>query len=81
MRRIELIKICLHRIVDNCDSRDVYKLLFYLQDINFTYGYAVATLQAFEDSEIGICTDQEISVIMRNGDYDSLFEKWLSEEV
>lgn len=59
----------------------MFKLLFYLQDLDITYGYAVATLQAFEESKIGVRTNQEVLYIMRNGEYDRLFEEWLAEDL
>ncbi|MCR5429643.1 MAG: hypothetical protein K6E58_00220 [Eubacterium sp.] len=81
MQRIELIKMHLHKIVDNCDRKDIFKLLFYLQGLDITYGYAVATLQAFEDSKIGMCSYQKLSDTLRKGEYDRLFDEWLNEEI
>ena len=81
MRRIEFIKIYLHKHLDNYDNQGMIKLLLYLQDLEISYGYATATLQAFEDNKIGKRTDQEVSDMMRDGEYDRLFDEWLNEEV
>ena len=81
MRRIDNVKKTLNIIIDSYESKDIYRLLFYLQDLDIMYGYAVAMLQAFEDSKIGVRTSQEISEIMRNGVYDRLFDEWLNQEM
>ena len=81
MQRIELIKRFLKGVVEKCDSKELYKLLFDFQHVDVMHGYAIATLQSFEDIKIGMCNDQEVLDIMRNGEYDRMFEEWLLEEV
>ena len=81
MRKIELIKLHLHKFVEKCDSKDIYILMIYLQDLDIMFGYAIAILQAFEDNKIGVRSDQEVSLLMSSGEYDRMFDEWLNEEI
>lgn len=81
MRRIELIKTHLSNIVDNCNSEQIHKLLLDFQHVDVMYGYAVASLLAFEDKMIGNSSDEEVANLMDNGEYYRRFDTWLNEEV
>ena len=81
MRRIDLIKKQIILLVERCDNKEMYQLLFVFQSFNIMHGYAVATLQAFEDSKTTKYRDEEISKIMKNGEYDMLFDEWLNEDI
>ena len=81
MRRRENIEICLNRIINKCDDRELYKLLFELQDVSIMYGYATATLTEFENGIYKNCNDKEISRMIKSGESDRLFEKWINESL
>ena len=81
MKRIEIIKKQIHIIINSYNSDELYKLLVVLQGSNIMYGYAVATIIAFEDNKIGMMGDKEMLGIMKNGEYDKLFDEWLKEDV
>ena len=81
MKRKEAMRIHISRIVENCSCEELYYLLYQLQDIDIMYGYAVAMLMAFEDKKIGTRKDDEVSDMMKNGEYYKLFSEWLSEDL
>ncbi len=81
MKRIEIVKKHIHIIINNFDSNELYKLLVVFQGSNIMYGYAVATIMAFEENKIGMMGDKEVLEIMKKGEYDKLFDEWLKEDV
>ncbi len=81
MKRKEVIRIHLNKILNNCNDEDLYNLFLMMQDTDVLYGYATALLMGFEDKKIGPRKDYEVSEMIKSGKYYRLFNEWLEENV
>lgn len=80
MKRIDVIKKRLCELIDSCPIDEFKKLLFELQEVSEFNRMPIIVFNQFE-KKYQDKNDEEMSEIIKGGEYSIEFIKWLSEEV
>ena len=81
MKRIDKIKSQLYNMIESKQIGEFERFLYELRNTEVFSNYIISILESFDMRQFRGVSDQEMSEIIRSGEYSIKLIEWLGEEI